>query len=154
MPAIIARQFGRGKVVYFPAALDSGYYLYPYPYQRLILAQAMRWVAQEPFPISVEAPMCVQSTFFRQQKNGERLIVHLFNGINSTAQHAFANDDVPLREESVPVHDIKLRFNGYAIKRIHLEPDGTTLNPVRDSNASVVSLPPLAIHYMVVAELQ
>jgi len=54
----------------------------------------------------------------------------------------------------VPVHDIKLRFDGYAIKRFHLEPDATTLNPTRDGDASVVSLPPLAIHYMVVAELQ
>src|SRR5262249_44318692 len=30
VPAIIAREFGCGKVAFFPAALDSGYYLYPY----------------------------------------------------------------------------------------------------------------------------
>ena len=97
--------------------------------------------------------MCVQSTFFRQHKDGERLVVHLFNGINSTAQHAFANDDVPLREESVPVHGIRLRFENYKIKRIHLEPEGTTLEPVQEAGGWVVSLPPLAIHYIVVAEL-
>jgi hypothetical protein len=153
IPALLAHQFGQGKAVYLPAGLDSAYYLYPYPYHRLILAQAMRWAAAEPFHVKVEAPMCVQATFFRQHQDGERLVVHLFNGINSTAQHAFANDDVPLREESVPVHGIKLRFESYNIKRIHLEPDGTTLDPVREAGGSVVSLPPLAIHYMVVAEL-
>jgi hypothetical protein len=152
-PAILAHPFGQGKVVYLPAGLDSAYYLYPYPYQRLVLAQAMRWAAAEPFHVKVDAPMCVQATFFRQHKDGERLVVHLFNGINSTAQHAFANDDVPLREESVPVCGIKLRFENYRIKRIHLEPEGTTLEPVPEAGALVVSLPPLAIHYIVVAEL-
>ncbi len=113
----------------------------------------MRWAASERFHITVEAPMCVQATFFRQHKDGDRLIVHFFNGINSTGQHAFANDDVPLREESVPVHGLKVRFEGYNIKRIHLEPDGTTLEPTLESGCSVVSLPPLTIHYLVVAEL-
>jgi hypothetical protein len=153
IPAMLARAFGRGKVVYLPASLDSAYYLYAYPYERILLGQAMRWAAAEPFPIKVQAPMCVQTTFFRQKKEGERVIVHLFNKINSTANGAFATDDVPLREESVPVHGIKLRFEGYEFKRIHLEPDGVDLAPIIDGGAAVVSLPPLDIHYLVVVEL-
>ena len=50
--------------------------------------------------------MCVHATLMRQDKNGERLIVHLFNDANSTAHHALPVDDVPLREETVPIHDI------------------------------------------------
>ena len=34
-PAIVTHQFGKGRVVYFAAGLDAGYYLYSYPYQRL-----------------------------------------------------------------------------------------------------------------------
>jgi hypothetical protein len=153
IPAILARSFGRGKVVYLPASLDSAYYLYAYPYERILLGQAMRWAAAESFPIKVEAPMCVQTTFFRQKTQGERVIVHLFNKINSTAQGAFANDDVPLREESVPVHGIRLRFEGYKFKRIHLEPDGMDLVPSQEGGSVVVGLPPLVIHYLVVGEL-
>jgi hypothetical protein len=43
--------------------------------------------------------MCVQATFFTQQdKAGKRLIVHLFNGLNTTANHGLPAMDVPLRE--------------------------------------------------------
>jgi hypothetical protein len=44
--------------------------------------------------------MCVHSTLMRQSKeHSERLIVHLFNDLNTTAFRALPNDDIPLREE-------------------------------------------------------
>jgi hypothetical protein len=153
IPAVIARSCGKGKVVYLPAGMDSAYYLYAYPYERIILAQAMRWAAASEFGVKVQAPMCVQATFFRQKKEGERLVIHLFNGINSTAHHAYANDDAPLREEAVPVHDIKLRLTGYHPRRIHVEPAGTDLEAKRDGEVLTLALPPLPIHYLVVVEL-
>jgi hypothetical protein len=135
------------------AALDSAYYLYPYPYERLLLGQAMRWSASNAPGIEVQAPMCVQTTFFRQKKDGERLVVHFFNKINTTADSAFPDDDVPLREEVVSVHDLKLKLTGYKAKNIHLEPDGIALETGQEGEATVVSLPPLPVHYMVVIEL-
>ena len=63
--------------------------------------------------------MCVHSTVMRQ-KNGadERLIVHLFSDLNTTAFHALPNDDVPLREEVVPIHDIRVTFaTGLSFRR-------------------------------------
>ena len=39
-----------------------------------------------------------------QAKDGsERLVVHLFSDLNTTAFHALPGDDVPLREEVVPI---------------------------------------------------
>lgn len=131
LPAMVARSVGRGRVVYMAAGFDAAYYLYSYPYQRLLMADAIRWAAQTPFGIHVDAPMCVHATYFRQtnQKNapGERLIVHLYNDLNSTGHHARPEDDIPLREETVPIHDIQVRFTGYNIKRVHLEPEGRAL---------------------------
>ena len=74
----------------------------------------------------VEAPMCVHSTLMRQSKGGsERLIVHLYSDLNTTAFHAMPADDVPLREEVVPIHDIRVTFApGYRLGRVHLEPEG------------------------------
>ena len=93
--------------MYFAAGFDAGYYSYPYPYERLALANAIRWAANSPQPVSIAAPMCVHSTVMRQTKNGqERLIVHLYNDLNSNGLHAQPVDDVPLREETVPIHDI------------------------------------------------
>src|SRR5205085_6105324 len=89
IPAAVARNHGKGRVVYFAAGFDAAYYLYAYPYQRLALRQAVHWAASGPPPITVEAPMCVHSTLMRQSKDGaERLIVHLFSDLNTTAHHA------------------------------------------------------------------
>lgn len=154
LPSIAARTFGKGRVVYMAAGFDSAYYLYPYPYYRLIMASAMRWAASEQPRITVDAPMCVHSTFYRQKKEGERLVVHLYNNINSTGNHAKPDDDVPLREEVVPIHDIRVSFRDYNITRIRLEPEGIDLEATRTGDTVQVTVPRLSIHSMVVAELK
>jgi hypothetical protein len=155
VPAVISRTHGKGKVVYFSAGFDSAYYLYAYPYQRLVLKSAIEHVASGPKPVIVQAPMCVHSNVMRQStKTGNRLIVHLFNDLNTTAHHAFPNDDVPLREETVPIHDIKVSFEkNYKITSIHLEPGGQILKPQTSTEGTFVVVPKLDVHTMVVAEL-
>jgi hypothetical protein len=103
--------------------------------------------------VRVEAPMCVQSTFFTQEsKEGRRLVVHLFNNLNTTANHGLPAADVPLREETVPVPGIRLRFERDVPKRCRLEPEGRELALRRDGAAAWVEVPPLQLHTLVVAE--
>ncbi len=154
IPAIVTNTYGRGRTVFLAAGFDSAYYLYPYPYQRLILEQAVTWAAATPPPVVVTAPMCVQAVTMRQRWRGERLVVHLFNDVNTTANHAFPVDDVPLREETLPIYDIKVTFHGYDLSRVHLEPEGLELVLHRTANAVEVVVPRLDIHSMVVAELR
>ncbi len=155
-PGVVSHTFGRGRVVYLAAGFDSAYYLYAYPYQRLLLANAIDWAASAPAPVTVEAPMCVHSTLMRQSTGGsERLIVHLYSDLNTTAFHALPNDDVPLREEIVPIHDIRITFaKGYRLGRVHLEPEGRDLEVKTTSAGSAAVVPNLDIHAMVVAELE
>lgn len=153
LPAAVANSFGRGKTIYFAAGFDGAYYSYAYPYQRQLLRQAIEWVAPSPAPISVEAPMCVQAVAMRQTKDGERLVVHLFNNVNTTAFHARPDDDVPLREETLPIHDIKVTLRDMAPLRVHLEPGGLNLPMQSTEGGIVVTVPKLEIHAMVVAEL-
>ncbi|MEI6914701.1 MAG: hypothetical protein WCL39_06165, partial [Armatimonadota bacterium] len=153
LPSVLVQSYGKGKVVYLAAGFDSAYYLYPFPYYRLLLARAMRWAAAEQPRIQVDAPMCVYSTFYRQKTQGERLVVNLFNNANTESNHAKPDEDVPLRDEILPIHDIKVAFKDYNISRIHLEPEGIDLKVTRDGNTCQVTLPPLSIHSMVVAEL-
>jgi hypothetical protein len=155
-PGVVSRTHGKGKVVYFAAGFDSAYYLYAYPYQRLALKHAIEWVAAALQPIVVEAPMCVHSTLMRQKKAGvDRLVAHLFSDLNTTAHHALPVDDVPLREETVPIHDIKITFAPtFRIRIVRLEPEGKAL-PMRRTEAGVtVTVPRLDVHAMVVAELE
>jgi hypothetical protein len=57
IPAVVARSHGKGRVVYLAAGFDAANYLYAYPYQRLLLAGAVRWAASAPPPVEIEAPM-------------------------------------------------------------------------------------------------
>jgi hypothetical protein len=98
--------------------------------------------------------MCVHTTVMRQRKDGtERVIVHLFNNVNTTGGHAFPNDDVPLREESIPIRDIRVTFRaGSQFKSIRAEPEGAPLTITQTANGAAVTLPRLDIHTMIVAE--
>jgi hypothetical protein len=154
-PAIISHQFGKGRVVYFAAGIDAGYYSYSYPYQRRLLSQAMRWAADEPPPVDVQAPMCVHATTFRQEKNGkQRLLIHLYNDVNTTAFHGLPNDDVPLREETLPIHDIRVTLRGYEIASAKLQPEGKELTVTTDKNETSLVVPRLEVHSIVVVELK
>jgi hypothetical protein len=154
IPAVVMGIQGKGRVVYMAAGFDAANYSYGYPYERIIFSQAIKWAAGTPPLIGVDAPMCIQSTVFRQKDAaGERLVIHLFNGINTTSDHGSPEADVPLREEAVPVGGIKLQFRQLLPKRLHLEPEGVDLTPIQQGDAIEVILPPLAIHSMVVAEL-
>ena len=156
MPAVVTHTHGKGRVVYLAAGFDSAHYLYAYPYQRLILAHAVRWAASAPQPVVVEAPMCVHSTLMRQTRGKtQRLIVHLFSDLNTTAFHALPNDDVPLREEVVPIHDIRVTFsNDYRFRSIRLEPEGIALKMEKTASGTSVIVPRLDVHSMVVGELE
>jgi len=155
VPAAILGAQGSGRVVYLAAGLDHAYYSYSYPYQRRFLARAIQWAAAQPYAVTVEAPMCIQAGYFRQRDaRGERLVIHLFNEITSNAQHSQMDTAVPHREEFVPVGGIRLRLTDLPVSRIHLEPDGTDLQPSSSGTQQVVEIPPLPLHTMVVVELR
>ena len=159
MPGVITHKYGRGRVVYLAAGFDAAYYLYSYPYQRLILKHAIQWSADGPQPVTVEAPMCVHATLMRQTRKtsagDERLVLHLFSDLNTTAHHALPVDDVPLREEVVPIHNIRLMFApGYRFRKVHLEPEGLDLKFEATAQGTTVTVPRLDVHAMVVGELE
>jgi hypothetical protein len=154
-PAILARDFGKGRVVYFAAGVDAAYYTYPLPYYRVLMGRAIRWAAGREPPVEVSAPMCVHATVFRQSKDGERLLVHLYNDVNTTAFHGLPNDDVPLREETIPIHDIGITLRGYKIRTATQQPEGKALavTAAGGSERKLV-VPRLDVHSIVVVELE
>jgi hypothetical protein len=156
LPAILAHPYGSGRVVYMAAGIDAALWSYAYPYERRLLARALAWAAGEAHapPISVNAPMAVQATYFTQQTGkGRRVIVHLWNGINSAADHGLPATEVPLREETVAVSGIRVTWNGLPVLRAHAEPGGVALPIQHQGNRSSVSVPPLDMHTLIVLEL-
>lgn len=151
--AIVARSFGSGRVFYLAAALDAALYSYAYPYQRRLLARAIQLAAGGPPAISVEAPMSVQTTFFTQLAgNSRRTLIHLFNATNTTANHGLPAMDVPLREETIPIHGIRIRFTGELPQKLSVEPGHHRPRLVSQKNSLTAELPPLELHSILVAE--
>jgi hypothetical protein len=142
-----------GRVVYFSGAIGQSNFISPYHYQRQLLARSIMWVCRENVsPIAVHAPMCVQTNFFAQ-RNGKRLIVHLLNEINTSAGRALPEGGPPAREEVVPISGIQVVFHGQSIKQVRLEPEGIDLNVSQIESKSIVTIPKLRLHSMVVAEV-
>ena len=151
-PAAVVRRFGKGRVVYLAACLDAALWSYAYPYQRPARAGLEVAAAKAP-PVSVKAPFCVQASYFvRSGKEGRRLVVHLFNGVNTSANHGLPASEVPLREETLPVHNIEVRFHEAAPKTFLCEPGGRAVKVRHDKDGTVVELPPLEIHSLLVGE--
>jgi uncharacterized membrane protein len=152
-PFLLASDFGKGRVAYFAADVGQAYFVMPFTHERPWLSQAMQWVAgdKQP-PVSVQAPKCVQSTFFQQEKP-RRFIVHLLNEINTTGGRALPYNNPPAREEVVPIMDIRVLFPAGLVKSAFEEPGHRELLTVHTGAYAQVTVPKLALHTMVVAQL-
>lgn len=148
LPGGLCRKHGKGRVVYLATSLDAALWSYAYPYQRRLLARLIEWAANESPPVQVKAPMCVQATYFRQ---GKDLLVHLFNGVVTTAHHGLPAQDVPLREETIPLHDLRVVFRGMRPRSCRLEPGGQRLRLIHTRAETVAMVPKLEVHAIVVA---
>lgn len=160
MPAVIARSFGAGRVVYLPTCLEAAMWSYAYPYQRRMLTRLIEWAAGEDNQpeFHIDAPKCVQTTFWWQAQPSDqsgsaqtRSIIHFFNGLNTTANHGLPVADVPLREETVPIHGIKVRLNRRSFKHAFVEP-GHVAPKLIVADRPVLELPPLDLHQMLVID--
>ncbi len=150
-PAGAMGSVGKGRVVYLAAGLDAALFSYAFPYQRVMLSRLVRWAAAEDYPIEVKAPMCIQSTFWKQHP--QRLIVHLWNGLNTTSDHGLQDVETPLREEAVPIGGIEVSIRNLQVRRARLEPEGIELTPESRGERLVFKLPPVAVHSALVVEL-
>lgn len=174
-PAIIASEFGKGRVVYLPAAIDKAMFFYPDGYMREMLAAACLWTAHdEPPPVEVRGPLLL-STTFRRQVEDKRTIVHLLNDHSSYGRHSiyqklaplpedlqkkwgFPNQSElrgtwPIREEVIPLHDIRVRCRVAGVRKATLEPEHSELPLTRAADGALeVNVPRLEMHSMVVFE--
>ena len=146
---LLARELGKGKVVYSPADLGQAYFCFNHPLGRALLVEAMRWAASQRPPLRVEAPLAVETVLYRKDK---ALIVHLLNDISSFGRSAAPNPEAfgGFRSEVIPIHDIRVGLPG-AFTQVLAEPDGSSLNPVERDGVTWVTLPLLEQHAMIVA---
>ncbi|MGB9620646.1 MAG: hypothetical protein ACPL7K_09560, partial [Armatimonadota bacterium] len=151
-PFIVLNQPGRGRCVYFASDMGQAYFIAPYQYQRRLITNAVRWAAgpNRP-PVRVDAPLCVQAAFYTQNE-GKRLIVHLLNELNTSADRALPENNPSQREETVPITGIKVELSRTDVSNAYLEPGHTPLALTRTPEGVQVIVPRLDVHIMVVFE--
>jgi hypothetical protein len=172
VPAIIASEYGKGRVVYFPASVDKGMFFYPDAYMRQMLHLAAKWAAREvPPPLEVEGPLILTTTF-REQPEQKRYIVHLLNQGSSWGQHSiyqklaplpeelnkqwgFPNQSElrgtwPVREEVIPLNNIKVTCRVPGITRASLQPGGEKLQLTKTDDGASVIVNGTGMHAMVI----
>lgn len=173
-PAIIASDYGKGRVVYFAASVDKGMFFYPDTYMRQMLANACKWVSHDVAPpLEAKAPLILTTTF-REQPAEKRYIVHLLNNASSWGQHSiyqklaplpeelskqwgFPNQSelrgtYPIREEIIPLHDIKVTCRMPGITKATLQPENLPLKLEKTEDGVVATVPTVQMHSMVVFE--
>jgi type 1 glutamine amidotransferase len=155
---LILNEFGSGRVAYFPAAIDAAYFDAGYPYQRVLLANAIRWAAREKPRHQVEAPMCVMARYMTQQIDGKhREVIHLLNDVATSTGHGSKNDkEMSFREEVLPIVGVKVTLGGEKPARVWFvgddgQPD-RTLEPRQVEGGWQVDVPTLGLHAVVAAE--
>jgi hypothetical protein len=173
-PAVIASEYGKGRVVYFPASVDKGMFFYPDAYMRQMLYRAARWAARDVAPpLEVEGPLILTATF-RRQPGQKRYVVHLLNQGSSWGQHSIYQKLAPLpeelsrqwgfpnrselrgtwpvREEVIPLSGIKVRCRMPRITKATLQPGGIALPLTRTDDGVVATVNDLGMHAMVIFE--
>jgi hypothetical protein len=79
IPEIYLRQFGAGRVIYFPWDIDRTFWQVLDPDHGKLLANAVRWATDEVPPVRVDGPGFLDVTVWRQP---DSLTVHLVNLTN------------------------------------------------------------------------
>lgn len=147
---VVESTFGKGKVVYFPMDITTAIFRWNEPCLYSLVESALRQVASEPPPAEVRAPSIVQAMTHQQ---GNRMIIHLLNDISSMGRtQNIKGESLIERTEVIPIHDIELTFRNPALTTFTLVPGKLVLAPIRTNGLSIVRVPRLDYHCMVIAE--
>ena len=99
-PEVFVREFGKGRVVYFPWDIDRTFWEVLSPDHFLLLRNAVDWAANEPHPVTVTGPGVLEVTVWRQQNS---MTVHLVNLTNPMMMKGPLRELIPTPPQKVTV---------------------------------------------------
>jgi hypothetical protein len=145
-PMVFCREFGRGRVVYFPMDLDRSFWEVLSADHLALLRNAVEWAADEPPALRVTGAGLLDVAYWRQQSS---LSVHLVNLTNPMTMKG------PYRE-IVPAGPFTVELEVPAIAQVRavrlLEADHA-IDAQRAGTRLIVHVPRVALHEIVAVEL-
>jgi hypothetical protein len=147
MPALYTHQFGKGRVVYCPMDLGGMYAVTSYPQWRIIFDQACRYVAKCAPSMEAEAPLDIQfePTYQPAEK---RYVLHLLN--DHLQSLAFMGLERRVRQDLPLIAGVKVNIHQVPVTEAYAEPGHRKLTVHQKGEDTIIDIPPLADHLMVV----
>lgn len=142
VPMAYARQFGKGRVVYFPFNLDQVYWDDRVSDHLILFRNAIAWATGEPQPLTVEGSGLLDVSYWRQDKS---LTAHLVNLNNPGSMTGFMSNPVPLGPlvVSLEIPD------GVKVQRVRLLEADRDARFTRMRNRLIVKVPEVLRHEVI-----
>jgi hypothetical protein len=146
IPGVIARAAGAGRVVYFPWDIDRTFWeVMSYDHGR-VLANAVRWVANEEQPLVVKGPGLLDVALWQQQSS---VTAHLVNLSNPMAMSGSFREIL-----SVGPQKVRLKLPGGAQARdVHMLLGEGQASWIQRGAWVEVSTPPIDLHEVVAVDV-
>jgi len=113
IPQVYARNFGAGRVVYFPWDIDRSFWEVLNVDHGRLIANAVRWATNEDQPVTVSGPGVLDVTVWEQKRS---MTVHLVNLTNPMMMKGPIRELLPVGEQTVRVRIPE----GRTMQRVHL----------------------------------
>lgn len=146
IPEAYLREFGRGRVAYFPWDIDRTFWEVMSPDHGRLFANAVDWAAGEERPVQVEGPGVLDLAYWRQQNS---VTLHLVNLTNPMMMKG------PYREV-IPVGPQRVRMRlpeASRVREVRLLVAGGAPAWKQQGGWLELTVPSIGIHEVVAAEL-
>ena len=147
IPGVYAREFGKGRVVYFPADLDRTFWEVLAVEHLRLLGNAVTWATNQQSPVEVTGKGVLDLSIWAQK---DSLAIHLVNLTNPMMMKG------PLREIN-PVGMQKARIeipSGRQVTDVKLLVARTSPVTSRSGNVLLVEVPSIDVHEVIAVDLR
>jgi hypothetical protein len=143
VPMVHLKEFGMGRVVYFPWDIDRTFWEVLSGDHLKLLRNAVKWATREEPVVSVTGPGVLDVTVWRQKSS---MTVHLVNLTNPMMMKGPLREVIPLAGQHT-----KIRVPG--AKKVRLLVSGVEPAAQITASAVEVALPPIGLHEVVAIDL-
>ena len=146
IPELFVREYGAGRVVYFPWDVDRTFWEVLSLDHWKLLRNAVDWAANEPPPVTVTGPGTLDVAVWRQK---DSMTAHLVNLTNPMMMKG------PIRE-FLPMPPQEVRINlpqGSKARKVHLLVAGQTPHVRETAGAISLTIPSILDHEVIAIDL-
>jgi hypothetical protein len=145
-PGVVARQVGKGRVVYLPGDIDRTFWETLNFDQARLLRNAVLWATDEPAPLTVEGKGVLDVSVWAQKSS---ITAHLVNLTNPMMMKGPVREIIPISAQKVKVQIPA----GRKVKQVQLLVAGMKPNYRNEGGFLRLEVPSIALHEVIAIDL-